>query len=116
MDAFEMDELVAQRDRRGQPYYEFFRTTTLSLGLYVLPAGEQDRQLPHTEDEVYHVVEGKGMIQVDRRPPGDCGFDCVCGGGRGPPLPFHCRRSSYTGFLVAALAVPVAIVNLMQRH
>ncbi len=64
MDAFEMDELVAQHGRSGQPYYEFFRTTSLSLGLYVLRAGDQDRQLPHTEDEVYHVVEGKAMLQV----------------------------------------------------
>ncbi len=64
MDAFETDELVAQHGRHGQPYYEFFRAASLSLGLYVLRAGDQDRQLPHTEDEVYYVVEGKGMIQV----------------------------------------------------
>ncbi len=64
MDAFEMDGLVDQHGRHGQPYYEFFRAKTLSLGLYVLRAGDLDRQLPHTEDEVYYVVEGKGMIQV----------------------------------------------------
>ena len=64
MDAFEIDEIAAQHGRHSQPYYEFFRTTTLSLGFYVLRAGDQDRQLPHTEDEVYYVIEGKGMIQV----------------------------------------------------
>jgi mannose-6-phosphate isomerase-like protein (cupin superfamily) len=30
----------------------------------VLPAGAKDPQQPHTEDEVYHVVSGKGRIQV----------------------------------------------------
>jgi mannose-6-phosphate isomerase-like protein (cupin superfamily) len=30
----------------------------------VLPAGASDPQQPHTEDEVYHVVSGKGHIRV----------------------------------------------------
>lgn len=36
----------------------------MSLGLYVLPAGSVDSQLPHAEDEVYYVVEGRGVIDV----------------------------------------------------
>ena len=36
----------------------------LSMGLYVLPAGGTDSQSPHTEDEVYYVVNGKAMIRV----------------------------------------------------
>jgi len=35
------------------------------LGLYVIPAGEKDPQSPHTEEEVYYVLEGVGMIRVD---------------------------------------------------
>jgi mannose-6-phosphate isomerase-like protein (cupin superfamily) len=31
----------------------------------VLPAGAPDPQQPHTEDEVYHVVSGKGRIGVE---------------------------------------------------
>ena len=34
------------------------------MGLYVLPAGGTDSQSPHTEDEVYYVVNGKAMIRV----------------------------------------------------
>ena len=30
----------------------------------MLPAGATDPQQPHTEDEVYHVVSGRGRIQV----------------------------------------------------
>ena len=31
----------------------------------MLPAGGVDVQVPHTEDEVYYVVSGRGSIQVD---------------------------------------------------
>ncbi|MCK7526822.1 MAG: cupin domain-containing protein [Ignavibacteriales bacterium] len=32
----------------------------MSMGLYVLPTGGGDPQSPHTEDEVYYVVSGRG--------------------------------------------------------
>ena len=64
MDTFQISEIIAEHGKQDQRYLEFFRTSTLSLGLYVLPAGEKDTQLPHTEDEVYYVVEGAGIIQV----------------------------------------------------
>jgi mannose-6-phosphate isomerase-like protein (cupin superfamily) len=35
------------------------------MGLYELAAGSVDRQQPHSEDEVYYVVSGRGQIQVD---------------------------------------------------
>ena len=34
------------------------------MGLYVLPAGGVDAQLPHTEDEVYYVLSGVAKIKV----------------------------------------------------
>lgn len=64
MDAFEIADIVAQHRREGRPYHEFFRTGCLSLGLYVLPAGGEDLQAPHTEEEVYHILEGQAMIRV----------------------------------------------------
>ena len=36
----------------------------MSLGLYSLPAGGVDRQKPHTEDEVYYILSGRGQIRV----------------------------------------------------
>ena len=65
MDAFEIADIITQHREEGRPYHEFFRTETLSLGLYVIPAGEKDPQRPHTEEEVYYVLEGVGMIRVD---------------------------------------------------
>jgi mannose-6-phosphate isomerase-like protein (cupin superfamily) len=64
MDAFDLTQLVAGRERSGQPYLEFLRVDSLSAGLYVLPADGVDRQQPHTEDEVYYVVRGRGAIVV----------------------------------------------------
>jgi mannose-6-phosphate isomerase-like protein (cupin superfamily) len=64
VDAFELDALERERDASGRPYHEFIRTHDLSVGLYVLAAGATDPQGPHTEDEVYHVVAGRGSITV----------------------------------------------------
>ncbi|MFN8475491.1 MAG: cupin domain-containing protein [Anaerolineae bacterium] len=64
MQAFEMAELAAQREAAGRLYLEFLRVPTMSLGLYVLPAGGVDPQQPHSEDEVYYVARGRGMIHV----------------------------------------------------
>jgi mannose-6-phosphate isomerase-like protein (cupin superfamily) len=36
----------------------------MSMGLYQLEAGATDPQQPHTEDEVYYIVQGQGQIQV----------------------------------------------------
>jgi quercetin dioxygenase-like cupin family protein len=64
VDAFEVDGLLSAQADSGRPYHEFIRTHDLSVGLYVLPAGGEDGQSPHTEDEVYHVIAGRGRLRV----------------------------------------------------
>ena len=64
MKAFEYDEVTRLRADNGDSYVQFLNESSLSLGLYVLPAGTVDSQLPHAEDEVYYVVEGRGAIDV----------------------------------------------------
>jgi mannose-6-phosphate isomerase-like protein (cupin superfamily) len=64
MDAFELSEVAAEREASGRPYLEFITAPDLSVGLYVLAAGQPDRQQPHTEDEVYYVVSGRGRLTV----------------------------------------------------
>lgn len=72
MDAFEIADLLAARARAERAYLEFLRVPALSAGLYVLPAGGVDPQKPHTEDELYYVVSGRGQILVagESRPVG----------------------------------------------
>lgn len=65
MKAYEIAQLMAEQERLERPYHEFLRVQSMSMGLYVLPAGAVDTQQPHSEDEVYYVVEGRGMIRVD---------------------------------------------------
>jgi mannose-6-phosphate isomerase-like protein (cupin superfamily) len=64
MDAFELDDLIARRGASGRPYLEFLTVPDLSVGLYVLAAGQPDLQQPHTEDEVYYVISGRAKITV----------------------------------------------------
>jgi mannose-6-phosphate isomerase-like protein (cupin superfamily) len=72
MDAYELSDLVARQAASGRPYLEFITVPDLSVGLYVLKAGEPDLQQPHTEDEVYYVISGRGRISVgdDDQPVG----------------------------------------------
>jgi len=64
MDAFELAEVAAEREASGRPYLEFVTVPDLSVGLYVLAAGQPDLQQPHTEDEVYYVISGGGQVTV----------------------------------------------------
>jgi mannose-6-phosphate isomerase-like protein (cupin superfamily) len=64
MEAHELSGIDERRRSAGDPYLEFVRRPALSVGLYVLEAGAVDRQQPHGEDEVYHVVAGRGRITV----------------------------------------------------
>ncbi|MFL5731870.1 MAG: cupin domain-containing protein [Chloroflexia bacterium] len=64
MNAFELSQVLGERERSGRSYLEFLRVPSLSMGVYVLPAQGTDPQQPHTEDEVYYVVSGRASILV----------------------------------------------------
>lgn len=64
MNAFTVSDLMAAREQAGELYHEFLRIPTMSAGVYQLAAGATDPQEPHTEDEVYYVVQGQAQIQV----------------------------------------------------
>ena len=64
MQAYELAQLISQRESSNKLYLEFLKVPDLSMGVYVLPAGGTDPQSPHTEDEVYYVVSGRAKIMV----------------------------------------------------
>lgn len=64
MQSFELSALISRQKSGQNLYLEFLNVPDLSMGLYVLPAGGVDPQSPHTEDEVYYVVSGRGRIKV----------------------------------------------------
>ena len=66
MNAFEISNLQSEIERSGQRWLEFLRVPALSAGLYRLPAGGDDPQQPHSEDEIYYVVCGRARFRVGR--------------------------------------------------
>jgi len=60
---FQTSELLHEREAGGNRYLEFLRLPTMSAGLYVLPAGGQDQQRPHKQDEMYYVIKGRARMK-----------------------------------------------------
>jgi mannose-6-phosphate isomerase-like protein (cupin superfamily) len=60
-----LDEL-ARLNPEVRDFAEIFRSPSDSLSLTVLrrPAGWPDDQEPHTEDEVYYIIAGRGAITI----------------------------------------------------
>lgn len=61
---FKDTELLESQLADGVRWREFLRVAHLSCGLYLLPAGGKDEQQPHSEAEVYYVLDGRGEIHV----------------------------------------------------
>jgi len=62
---FEIGSLRNLRESEGKAYLEFLRESSMSMGLYELPAGGTDPQEPHTEDEAYFVVSGNARFMQE---------------------------------------------------
>ena len=57
---------VAKRLSEGSGGYELVHSSPgIEIGVYVLVAPEPDRQQPHEDDEVYVVLEGNGMLEIE---------------------------------------------------
>lgn len=52
---------------RGNHWVEHLRVPALSVGTYSVPAGGEDTQQPHTEDEVYVVLAGRATVVAGGR-------------------------------------------------
>jgi mannose-6-phosphate isomerase-like protein (cupin superfamily) len=63
--SFEIEQ-VRRRLEAGNGGYEVVHTSSgLEVGVYVLVAPEPDQQQPHEDDEVYVVLEGRGVLNVE---------------------------------------------------
>ena len=49
----------------GKAYHQYLTVPALSAGIYALPAGGEDPQSPHDEDEIYIVLTGRAQITID---------------------------------------------------
>jgi mannose-6-phosphate isomerase-like protein (cupin superfamily) len=68
MHVFGVREAQERLVAAGGGYEIVHASTGLELGVYVLVAPEPDRQQPHADDEVYIVLEGQGVLDVEGTP------------------------------------------------
>jgi mannose-6-phosphate isomerase-like protein (cupin superfamily) len=63
--AFEIAAVKQRLADAGGGYEAVHQSPGLEIGVYVLVAPEPDRQQPHEDDELYVVLEGTGVLQVE---------------------------------------------------
>src|SRR5919109_979279 len=65
MDALEVEATRRRLEQAGGGYEVVHESPGLEIGVYVLVAPEPDRQQPHADDEVYVVLQGRGVLEVE---------------------------------------------------
>ena len=65
MEPVEVRETAERLRAAGGGYEVVHRSAGLEVGVYVLVAPEPDRQQPHDFDEMYVVIEGTGVLEVE---------------------------------------------------
>ena len=60
-----LDKVMADLDGTDSYFLNIFNNKGVDLGVLRLRKGEADTQLPHAVNEVYFVVEGNGLIEIE---------------------------------------------------
>lgn len=65
--AFALDEIIERQRASGNSWFEFLSNSNLSMGIYNIAAGTNDREShdSHGRDEVYVGAKGKGRLTAD---------------------------------------------------
>lgn len=65
LQSFRAAELIEANAASEQRYTEFLRVPAMSAGIYALPAGGEDLQQPHEQDEIYYVLRGRSKFACE---------------------------------------------------
>lgn len=65
MQDFDVAQAAARLAGQGGGYEVVHTSPGLEIGVYVLVAPDEDKQVPHAFDEVYVVLGGEGEIEVE---------------------------------------------------
>jgi len=65
LEALDIETTRQRLEAAGGGYEIVHESPGLEIGVYVLVAPEPDRQQPHVDDEVYVVLEGRGVLEVE---------------------------------------------------
>lgn len=60
-----LDKVIEDLDGSGNYFLNVFNNKGVDLGILRLRKGELDTQLPHPVNEVYFVVDGNGVIEIE---------------------------------------------------
>jgi mannose-6-phosphate isomerase-like protein (cupin superfamily) len=65
--SFTISEVSKLRQDAGNAWLEFLDVPSLSMGIYQIPAGTDDRDIhnPHDRDEIYVGTSGSGRLTAD---------------------------------------------------
>jgi mannose-6-phosphate isomerase-like protein (cupin superfamily) len=61
----QVNDLISELDKFGGYFMDFITTRQIQAGIIRLHANDRDSQQPHPVDEVYFVIQGKGMILIN---------------------------------------------------
>ena len=63
---FNLDSILLDLDKKDDSTYflDFLHNNSFEVGVLRLNPGQKDTQGPHSEDELYIVIEGKGYINI----------------------------------------------------
>jgi mannose-6-phosphate isomerase-like protein (cupin superfamily) len=64
VDALDIYATRRRLEESGGGYEIAYTSSGLGIGVYVLVAPEPGRQQPHADDEVYVVLEGRGVLTI----------------------------------------------------
>jgi mannose-6-phosphate isomerase-like protein (cupin superfamily) len=67
---FDVSATAARLVERGGGYEVVNEAPGLEVGVYVLISPDEDKQVPHSLDEIYVVLDGEGEVDIggERRP------------------------------------------------
>lgn len=68
MDALEVERARQRLSAAGGGYEIIHDSPGLEVGVYVLVAPEPDHQNAHVDDELYVVLEGRGVLTIEGDP------------------------------------------------
>jgi mannose-6-phosphate isomerase-like protein (cupin superfamily) len=61
---YELDNIISAIGK-DEYFAEFLNTKSLEAGIIRLREGQLDTQSAHSMDEIYYVIDGKGLIAID---------------------------------------------------
>ena len=62
---FQIADMLSKIEKE-EYFYDFLKIRNLEAGVIRLRPGQEDTQEPHSEDELYYVVEGSGTLELGK--------------------------------------------------